>query len=193
MLDRQLRPRLPESVAHWLTPLCRRAMRRRLTSGRTDLTAGDGSELPVPAVARSWLRTGGLVLALCALGLAVAAVREALSVRASGVAIRLEPCVQSIGEVRGGSTTPVSFFVTNSSARSVRILGVESMCTPAVCALFKGGPAEILPGGRHEVRMELTANARFPGTFAGTTNLYTDSQPECRVPLTIEGEVVCDR
>lgn len=103
--------------------------------------------------------------------------------------LSLRESVRLLGEVPSGRSFAVTFTVTNTTARPVRILGASSTCTPQGCLkVAERPPNEVPPHGTRGIAVDVTT--RGSGSLVGRISLYTDCARKPSVPLEVRAYVV---
>lgn len=88
-----------------------------------------------------------------------------------------------------GRPTDITFRITNSGARPIRVVGMAEFCTPNCCFYSKHRSHVSIPP-RETVDYACEVKPTTPGPFESPMTLYLDSDGIREVKLTIRGTII---
>jgi hypothetical protein len=144
-------------------------------------TGSESMRLPIAGGAYLLGTAAALALVTLAGTLAYGSPEVALA-RLRGELVTVEPAFVSFGEGETGETLETTVRVRNWTNIPVRLIGATSDCS---CIATEGLPETIPPGQSREVPIRLRLKTRNPGYFSREAFIWTDSegQPALRLSL----------
>jgi hypothetical protein len=105
--------------------------------------------------------------------------------------LRIEPATLAVGDLFPGARKVVNLRIRNDSGRTLRVVGMERVCSGWGCCDSAALPSATGPSAWGVVPIELKAKSTgFTGEFAQDVLIYTDSRVDGRVVVRLAGRVV---
>jgi len=102
-----------------------------------------------------------------------------------GDRLMVDSHLKSFGEVKQGQRPSLVFELTNTSNRSITILGAKTKCT---CVLTENLPLSVPPWNRRSIKLAIKTDSRN-GSIQEPVQLFTDFSGQPEVELGVLGHV----